>query len=344
MANANIAERFTMTIKLKGVIGWDVIGYDFAEMISRLHGDIELEIDSPGGLISDGISIANAIRDYNKGKVLGKVVGQACSMTSYIMLFCDELFFEPNATVMIHEPYGQYVGNAKTLLKGIEKLNKYSDVMALEYSKHNFGTFEECKALMEAETWFIGEEDLAKIGKIVQHEGGNEPKQDIKKLKEKAMSDILNWQNLFSFNFEKQKIAALGTPIKGENNKKVLSINQGKEKIMDLNELQTQYPEVFEQAKAIGKKEEQARVNSHLKFIDIAKDVAVNAIQSGKTISDPELQSEYLMANFKSQTVKQMEKDSPQALNAKIQTESPNTKIQDEYSLVKEQLNEITGE
>lgn len=336
-----------MTIKLKGVIGWDVIGYDFADMISRLHGDIELEIDSPGGLVADGISIANAIRDYNKGKIIGKVVGQACSMASYIMLFCDELLFEPNATVMIHEPFGHYVGNAKALLKSVEKLNKYSDVMALEYSKHNFGTFDECKALMEAETWFIGENDLAKIGKIVQHEGGNEPKQDIKKLKEKAIADISDWKNLFSsnFNLENHKITALVSPIQEENNKQNLSINYGKEQIMDLNELQTQYPDVFEQAKALGRNEEKARVNSHLKFIDIAKDVAVSAIQSGKTISDPELQSEYLMANMKAQTVKQMEEDSPPALNAKIQTESPNTKTtQDEYLLVKEAMKEITGE
>ena len=88
-----------MTIKIKGVIGWDVIGTQISDMISRCDGDINLEIDSPGGSMSDGFSIANALEDYSKGKIHIKVVGQCSSMAAYIMLFGDSSRFLPETKI-----------------------------------------------------------------------------------------------------------------------------------------------------------------------------------------------------------------------------------------------------
>ena len=94
-----------MTVKIKGDIGIDVLGTQFSEFMSRLDGDVNVEIDSPGGFMTDGIAIANALRDYNKGKVNVRVVGQASSMAAYIMLFGDSLSFTPNAIVCLHNPW-----------------------------------------------------------------------------------------------------------------------------------------------------------------------------------------------------------------------------------------------
>ena len=64
-----------MAIEIKGVIGADINGQEFARRISRLSGDIDFEIDSPGGSVFHGISIFNAIKSYDRGKCRMHVVG-----------------------------------------------------------------------------------------------------------------------------------------------------------------------------------------------------------------------------------------------------------------------------
>ena len=116
-----------MAIKIKGVIGADVNGQLLAEQISRLSGDIEFEIDSPGGSVFHGISIYNAIKNYDRGKCRMHVVGDCSSMAAYIMLAGDgDVEFEPNSIVVIHNPWSVTVGDYRDMQKE-GKILEYKD-------------------------------------------------------------------------------------------------------------------------------------------------------------------------------------------------------------------------
>ena len=151
-------------IRLKGVIGESVIGTTFAEQISRLSGDIDIEIDSPGGYVSDGITIFNAIKRYAKGKVNIQVVGECSSIAAYIMLAGDTLKFEPNSIVVLHNPWALACGDYRAMLHEAKILEKMTNLYASEFVKKGIFNEEEIKAAMNEERWFIGANDLKLLG------------------------------------------------------------------------------------------------------------------------------------------------------------------------------------
>ena len=155
-----------MGLRIKGVIGWDVVGTSFADMMSRLSGDVDIEIDSPGGYVTDGLSIFNAIKSYKKGKVNIKVVGQASSMAAYIMLAGDTLTFMPNAIVVLHNPWNCACGDYRAMAKMANLLEKLAALYAEQFVEKGIFTEKEIRSIMDAETWFVGKKDLAKLGQV----------------------------------------------------------------------------------------------------------------------------------------------------------------------------------
>ena len=107
-----------MQIKIKGEIGWDVFANDIERQLRFADGDIELLVDTPGGGVYEGFSIYNALKNYTKGKIK-VIVTLAASMGSYIMLAGklpgNELLFEKNGVVMIHNPSGLAWGDYREI-------------------------------------------------------------------------------------------------------------------------------------------------------------------------------------------------------------------------------------
>lgn len=66
-----------MAFKIKGVIGVDIDGDDFAERLSRVSGDVEFEINSPGGSVFHGIRIFNAIKNMTEANAACTLLGTA---------------------------------------------------------------------------------------------------------------------------------------------------------------------------------------------------------------------------------------------------------------------------
>lgn len=317
-------------IPIKGVIGWDVVGVEFAERLSRLNGDIDFEIDSPGGSVFDGISIFNAIKNYKKGKCNIKVVGDASSMAAYIMLAGDSLKFESNAVVCIHNPWSLCVGDYNAMKEQATLLEKLAALYASKFVEKGLFEEKEIRQLMDAETWFIGSNDLKKLGEVIDGEntGNNddgentENDKDIKiaacrermKFCENKIKD-LNSQNL-------DKVAALigdvkfnaQAPIKKTENQCNIQQSKGAKK-MDLNELKTAHAELYKEVMAQGAKDERARVSAFLGFIDVDKDATIKAIQDGVSITDNAFQASILMAKVKQETIKGMEEGNPPAVD-----------------------------
>ena len=93
--------------------------------------DIYLYINSPGGVVTSGMSIYDTM-NYIKPDVCTICIGQAASMGSFFLFFGakGKRYILPNARVMIHQPLGGAQGQAtdreirtKEILRIKENLN-----------------------------------------------------------------------------------------------------------------------------------------------------------------------------------------------------------------------------
>ncbi|QJC34105.1 ATP-dependent Clp endopeptidase proteolytic subunit ClpP [Enterobacteriaceae endosymbiont of Donacia cinerea] len=73
--------------------------------------DIFIYINSPGGVITSGMSIYDTIQFVNSD-VSTLCIGQACSMAAFLLASGKKKkrFCLPNARIMIHQPLGGYQG------------------------------------------------------------------------------------------------------------------------------------------------------------------------------------------------------------------------------------------
>lgn len=94
--------------------------------------DISFYINSPGGIVTSGLSIYDTMQ-YIKPKVATMVVGQACSMGSLLLAAGEKgmRYALPNSRIMIHQPSGGAQGqatdieiHAREILKLRERLNE----------------------------------------------------------------------------------------------------------------------------------------------------------------------------------------------------------------------------
>ena len=342
-----------MSIKIKGVIGLDVIGTTFADTISRCDGDINLEIDSPGGTVFDGISIANALESYSKGKINVKVVGECSSMAAYIMLFGDTLTFKPNATVVLHNPWNLCVGDYRAMQKQANILERFAALYANKFIEKGIFTEKEIRSIMDEETYFIGESDLKRLGDIDKSSVKTENKELDREtqiaLAQESIKQCQARMRQSEFN-DLEKVAALipqtniiqaaasekglslKTPACTSENKTgatfvrqsvEIEVQKKGEKIMDLNELKTQNPDVYAQAVKIGEEKNQTRINALMEFIDIDRETVVQAIASGKSVKDDDIQAKFLKAKINASAVAQMENDNPPQVNPKEPEHAP---------------------
>lgn len=332
-------------ITIKGVIGWDVDGKNFANMISRLSGDIDIEIDSPGGYVTDGISIFNALKRYDKGKVNIQVVGECSSIAAYIMLAGDTLKFEPNSIVVLHNPWSCGCGDYRAMLHEAEVLEKMTKLYAGEFVKKGIFDEKTIRAYMDSEKWFIGAEDLKILGDVIERDV---PKlEDVEKEARAAVAldNIKAWQTNMRKGFKENLdgVAALIADMQFENSeaaaKTVITQNAEndgvrvetvqapqnieREKIMDLKELQEKHPEIFAQAVKQGAEQEQSRVNALMQFIEDDKETVIKAINDGKSIRDDEVFAKLTRAKINANTIRAMETENPAEVDPKEPTHEP---------------------
>lgn len=131
----------------------DVTPALFVGWIGKQTGDIEINLNSLGGSCMGGLTIANAIKAYDKGKVTANVLGIAASMASVVACACDEVRMGQGSFVMIHNPWSVAMGDAEDLRKEAETLDKVkASIMSFYMSKFTKSA-EEVGALMDAETW-----------------------------------------------------------------------------------------------------------------------------------------------------------------------------------------------
>ena len=137
---------------------WDISARSFIDELKAIDSDqIDLHINSPGGSVFDGVAIQNSIK-HHKANVTVYIDGIAGSIASIIALSGDQIYIAENAYVMIHNPSSIVWGEAQDMLKEAEVLDKLADGLAGDYARQMDITADEARALMDAETWYLGQE------------------------------------------------------------------------------------------------------------------------------------------------------------------------------------------
>jgi ATP-dependent protease ClpP protease subunit len=149
-----------------GAIG-DYMGEDdttAASFIRELRNitapSIELHINSPGGLVFDGVAIYSALVNHD-ATVDVSIDGVAASAASFVAMAGDTVTIEKPAKMMIHDAGGLVLGNADDMREMAGLLDELSDTIADIYSGRAGGTVEQWRAAMRAETWYSASEAVA---------------------------------------------------------------------------------------------------------------------------------------------------------------------------------------
>ena len=122
--------------------------------------DIKIEITSFGGSCTAGNAMVSMLRSAsaNGHRTIAHVVSIAASMASVVACACDELIIDSNAFMMIHLPYTCVEGNYEQIRKEADTLELFTKSLVSVYrSKFNL-TDEEIIALLQAETWILGDD------------------------------------------------------------------------------------------------------------------------------------------------------------------------------------------
>jgi ATP-dependent Clp protease protease subunit len=126
--------------------------------------DISLFINSPGGVVTAGMSIYDTMQ-FIKPDVSTYVMGQACSMGSLLATAGakGKRFMLPNARHMIHQPSGGARGQATDMQIQVEEIIKIKKSLTEIYVKHNSQgkTFAQMTADMERDKFMSADEALA---------------------------------------------------------------------------------------------------------------------------------------------------------------------------------------
>lgn len=143
------------TVRIYDEIGWFGITADtFAAELSKITaGEIEVQINSLGGDVFDGIAIYNALRAH-PAKIVTRVDSMAASIASVIAQAGDHRVMLTGSQMMIHEAWGLAIGTAGDMRQLAEILDKQSNIIAGIYSERSDGDQAEFMAQMVTETWF----------------------------------------------------------------------------------------------------------------------------------------------------------------------------------------------
>ena len=130
---------------------------DVNNVLAEANGEeVEVYINSPGGIIEAGSEIYTMLREY-QGDIKIKIVGQACSAASIIAMagHCE---MSPTALMMVHCVSTYAGGNHADMEHMAEVLRTADDALANAYVAKTGMSKAEVLAMMEKETWLTAEQ------------------------------------------------------------------------------------------------------------------------------------------------------------------------------------------
>jgi ATP-dependent Clp protease, protease subunit len=140
----------------------DVTPSWFKDQMAKLSKlkNINLYVNSPGGGVFAGMAIYNVINRLTS-KVTAYVDGLAASIASVIVMAADTIIIPKNALMMIHNPISIAAGDAATMRKEAEILDRVKTTIVSTYKEKTKKSEKEIADMMDAETWMTGEEAVS---------------------------------------------------------------------------------------------------------------------------------------------------------------------------------------
>lgn len=133
---------------------------DVLNKLPETNEDVEITINSGGGLVDQGNEIYTALRSYD-GNVTANIVW-AGSAASIIAMGANKVAISPVGQIMIHNVQMGSGGDYHDMEKASEILQKANHSLANAYVEKTGKSKDEILALMDNETWLTAEESIEK--------------------------------------------------------------------------------------------------------------------------------------------------------------------------------------
>lgn len=146
---------------------------DVEKAIENANGeDVEVEINSGGGLVDAGSEIYSALKKY-PGKVTVDIVGIAASAASVIAMAGDHVRIAPTAQIMIHNVKSKREGDYRDMKHEAGVLENFNKSIANAYILKTGMSQDELLKLMDKETWLNAQQakELGFVDEILFDEG-----------------------------------------------------------------------------------------------------------------------------------------------------------------------------
>tara|TARA_B100000787_G_C16139557_1_gene271287 strand:+ start:17 stop:628 length:612 start_codon:yes stop_codon:yes gene_type:complete len=133
--------------------------------------DINLYINSPGGLVTAGLGIYDTMQ-YIKPDVSTLCIGQAASMGSFLLASGKKgkRFSLPNSRIMVHQPSAGYQGQATDIEIHANEVLALKKRLNEIYSKHTGKLVDEVKKTLERDNFMTPEiaKEFGLIDEVVE--------------------------------------------------------------------------------------------------------------------------------------------------------------------------------
>jgi ATP-dependent Clp protease protease subunit len=132
--------------------------------------EISMYINSPGGVVSSGLSIYDTMQ-FIRPKVSTLVVGQAASMGSLLLCAGEKgmRFSLPNSRVMVHQPSGGFQGQASDIALHAKEILELKERLNRIYVKHCGQEYDTVERALDRDNFMTAEQarDWGLIDEIV---------------------------------------------------------------------------------------------------------------------------------------------------------------------------------
>lgn len=223
-------------ITISGIIGLDVLAADIKKEIKGFKptDELEVEVNSPGGSVFEGIEISNAIKTH-KGNTTTIATSLTASMGSFIMMAGDTKKAHDDATFMIHNTSIFTWGDHRALRKTANVVESLTGMLSKAYAKQSETSIGEIQGLMDEETWLFGDEILKSgfVDEIIQTEKPEDKEEAVAFQKLVFLDHIKTLKEKENQNSEIDNLAAY---FKGQSSAEIPAKTPTKEKTMDEKE------------------------------------------------------------------------------------------------------------
>lgn len=136
---------------------------DFAADLKAIKSPvINLSLNSPGGLVDDGVAIYNSLKAH-PAEIHVHIPAIAASIATVIAMAGDTITIAPHARMMVHEAMSMGIGFASDFEKVAARLRSTTQTIAEIYTERTGKDVGHWLALMAEETWF-GDQEAVDAG------------------------------------------------------------------------------------------------------------------------------------------------------------------------------------